>query len=55
MQGLRHAPVSQSGHLHRYVAESVWRFDLRQIGEGARVNAIMFDGNGHLRYKALIS
>ncbi len=28
-------------HLHRYVSESAWRFNLRQIGEGDRVNAIM--------------
>lgn len=42
-------------HLHRYVAESAWRFNLRQIGEGQRVNAIMTDANGHLRYKDLIA
>jgi hypothetical protein len=36
-------------HLHRYVSESAWRFNLRQIGESERVDAIMADGNGHLR------
>jgi hypothetical protein len=42
-------------HLHRYVAESAWRFNLHQMSEGERVNEIMFDGNGHLRYKDLIA
>lgn len=49
-----HHHVSEK-HLHRYVSESAWRFNLRQIGEGARVNEIMADGNGHLRYKDLIA
>jgi len=42
-------------HLHRYVSESAWRFNLRQIGEGERVNAIMADGTGHLRDVDLIA
>jgi transposase-like protein len=42
-------------HLHRYVSESAWRFNLRQTGEGDRVNEIMADGTGHLRYRDLIA
>jgi transposase-like protein len=49
-----HHHVSEK-HLHRYVAESAWRFNLRRIGEGDRVNEIMADANGHLRYKDLIA
>ena len=53
-QIIRHHHVSEK-HQHRYVAESAWRFNLRRIGEGQRVKAIMADANGHLRYKELIA
>ncbi|HWA18842.1 MAG TPA: IS1595 family transposase [Devosia sp.] len=42
-------------HLNRYVSESAWRFNLRSIGEGARVNQLLADANGRLRYKELIA
>jgi transposase-like protein len=41
-------------HLHRYVAESSWRYNRRQSGEGDRVNNLMADATGHLTYKVLI-
>jgi len=37
-------------HLNRYVSESAWRFNLRSIGEGERVNALLAEANGRLRY-----
>lgn len=42
-------------HLNRYVSESVWRFNLREMGEGDRVNALLAETNGRLRYKELIA
>ena len=48
-----HHQVSRD-HLHRYVAESSWRYNRRSVGEGARVNALMECATGHLTYKALI-
>jgi hypothetical protein len=42
-------------HLHRYVAESSWRYNRRQSGEANRVNNLMADATGHLTYKALIA
>lgn len=42
-------------HLNAYVAESTWRFNLREMGEGARVNALLAETNGRLRYKELIA
>lgn len=42
-------------HLNRYVSESAWRFNLRDIGEGARVNALLAETAGRLRYKDLIA
>jgi transposase-like protein len=42
-------------HLNRYVSESAWRFNLRDIGEGERVNALLAGSNGRLRYKDLIA
>jgi transposase-like protein len=42
-------------HLNRYVSESAWRFNLRDIGEGARVNALLAETTGRLRYKDLIA
>ncbi len=41
-------------HLDRYVAESSWRYNRRDSGEGARVNELMADATGRLTYKALI-
>src|SRR3569623_373593 len=38
-------------HLNRYVSESAWRFNLRDIGEGERVNVLLAGSNGRLRYK----
>lgn len=42
-------------HLNRYVSESAWRFNLREMGEGARVNELLASANGRLRYKELIA
>ena len=42
-------------HLNRYVSENAWRFNLRDIGEGERVNALLASTNGRLTYKALIA
>ena len=42
-------------HLNRYVNESAWRFNLRNAGEGERVNALLAETNGRLRYKELIA
>jgi len=42
-------------HLNRYVSESAWRFNLRGIGEGERVNAMLAGTGGRLRYKDLIA
>jgi hypothetical protein len=35
--------------------ESAWRFNIRSIGEGARVNALLAETAGRLRYKDLIA
>jgi hypothetical protein len=40
--------------LNRYVSESAWRFNLRGMGEGERVNELLASTNGRLRYKELI-
>lgn len=42
-------------HLNAYVSEVTWRFNLREMAEGARVNALLADANGRLRYKELIA
>lgn len=42
-------------HLNRYVAEVTWRFNLRTIGEGDRVNALLDQASGRLTYKELIA
>jgi transposase-like protein len=42
-------------HLSRYLGEMTWRFNFREIGEGARVNALLNQTNGRLTYKALIA
>ena len=42
-------------HLNRYVAEVTWRFNLRDIGEGARVNLLLDQTSGRLTYKELIA
>jgi hypothetical protein len=42
-------------HLARYVDEMTWRFNLRDIEDGRRVNAILAQTVGRLTYKALIA
>lgn len=42
-------------HLNRYVAESTWRFNLRGMGEGDRVNQLIADSSGRLTYRELIA
>jgi len=41
--------------LNAYLNEMTWRFSLRAIGEGARVNALLSRVEGWLKYKALIA
>ena len=40
-------------HLNAYLGEMTWRFNLRTIGEGDRVNALLSQTAGRLTYKAL--
>lgn len=42
-------------HLSRYLGEMTWRFNLRSIGEGDRVNALLDQTSGRLTYKDLIA
>jgi transposase-like protein len=42
-------------HLNRYVSESTWRYNLREMGEGERVNELLAQATGRLTYKALIA
>lgn len=42
-------------HLNAYVAEVTWRYNLRDSGEGDRVNALLAQSEGRLTYKALIA
>lgn len=40
-------------HLSRYLGEMTWRFNLREMAEGSRVNALLAQTAGRLTYKAL--
>lgn len=40
-------------HLARYLGEMTWRFNLREMDEGDRVNALLSQTAGRLTYKAL--
>jgi len=40
-------------HISRYLGEMTWRFNLREMSEGDRVNALLNQTNGRLTYKAL--
>lgn len=42
-------------HLNAYVGEVTWRFNLRDMGEGERVNALLAETAGRLTYKELIA
>ncbi len=42
-------------HLSRYLGEMTWRFNLREMGEGSRVNALLAQTGGRLTYKELIA
>lgn len=42
-------------HMNRYLGEMTWRFNLRQMAEGDRVNALLSQTAGRLTYKALIA
>jgi transposase-like protein len=42
-------------HLSRYLNEMTWRFNLRNIGDGDRVNALLDQTSGRLTYKELIA
>ena len=42
-------------HLNRYVGESTWRFNARNLGEGERVNALLAQATGRLTYRELIA
>lgn len=49
-----HHYVSQK-HVGYYVAEASWRYNLRGMNEGARVNALIAESSGRLRYKELMA
>jgi len=40
-------------HISRYLGEMTWRFNLREMSEGDRVNTLLNQTNGRLTYKAL--
>lgn len=40
-------------HINAYLSEMTWRFNLRDMGEGERVNALLAQSGGRLTYKAL--
>ncbi|WP_199792295.1 IS1595 family transposase [Allosphingosinicella vermicomposti] len=42
-------------HLSRYLGEMTWRFNLREMGEGSRVNALLAQTTGRLTYQDLIA
>lgn len=42
-------------HLNRYLGEMTWRFNLREMEEGDRVNALLAQTAGRLTYKELIA
>jgi transposase-like protein len=42
-------------HMSRYLGEMQWRYNLREMGEGERVNALLEQTAGRLTYKALIA
>jgi transposase-like protein len=42
-------------HLSKYLGEMTWRFNLREMEEGDRVNALLSQTTGRLTYKALIA
>ena len=42
-------------HIGRYLGEMTWRFNLREMEEGDRVNALLAQTAGRLTYKALIA
>ena len=42
-------------HLNAYLGEMTWRFNLRKMGEGDRVNALLAQTAGRLTYKMLVA
>lgn len=42
-------------HLEKYLGEMTWRYNLREMGEGERVTALLNQIEGRLTYKALIA
>ena len=42
-------------HLGRYVSESSWRYNRRDLGEGERLNALIVGSDGRLTYQGLIA
>lgn len=42
-------------HLGRYLSEMTWRFNLREMDEGMRLNALLAQTHGRLTHRALIS
>ena len=40
-------------HINAYLGEMTWRFNLRELAEGERVNALLAQTTGRLTYKAL--
>lgn len=44
-----------SKHISRYLGEMTWRFNLREMDGGERMNALIGQTNGRLTYKELIA
>lgn len=42
-------------HLDRYISESSWRYNRREMGEGERLNAFIAGSDGRLTYSGLIA
>lgn len=42
-------------HINAYLGGMTWRFNLRDIDEGSRVNALLAQTTGRLTYKALVA
>lgn len=50
--GTHHWPSPKQ--ISRYLGEMTWRFNLRELDEGDRVNALLAQTTGRLTYKELI-
>jgi transposase-like protein len=51
--GIHHSVSAK--HLHRYIAESVWRYNRRAVKDSSRIAEFLTRINGRLKYKTLIA